>query len=595
MPTILHRLNQWAETSPQAPAQKYKENGEWKTITAREFRDRVYYLALFLESRGIGPSDVGTVFSINCAEWVHMDMAYLLIGAKSAGIYPNSTAKDVLYVLDHTESKVFSVRGKQSFKKITGDDGKFNFPERISLIVVFDGDTSLSTNAVSYEAAVAEGKKLASVKSSKKMKDYLSKIDPKAPSIMIYTSGTTGNPKGALLSHDNLVFTSDLAIDYWKITGKGGEMFSFLPLCHVAEKLQTVGVGISGHFTVSYATSFENVSKELPEVQPNVLLCVPRLWEKMMEGVQNKLSRATGAKKVMADWALAVGARVAAAKYAGKTPNPLDVAQLVVANKLVIGKIRHALGLARATTVASGAAPLPAVVSRWFRSIGIEILEDFGQTESTGVICMTEPGVESAGTVGKPLPGTEFRLAEDGEILTKGRHVFVGYFKDKESTDKCLVGGWLATGDLAEVTPAGLIRIKGRKKEILKTSGGKMIAPAPIEELLKTGPMISQAVLVGDNRKYLSALFTLSEATLEDYKKRVGANGRIVTDESIVSAIGKHVEQVNRDLASYEQVKKFTVLANEFSIAEGEMTPTLKMKRNIIETHYRDVIDSMYT
>jgi len=294
-----------------------------------------------------------------------------------------------------------------------------------------------------------------------------------------------------------------------------------------------------------------------------------------------------------------VGSRVAAARFSGRMANPLDLIQLKLANKLVISKIRHALGLAHAETLASGAAALPSHVSKWFRSLGLEILEDFGQTESTGVICMTEPGVESAGTVGKAVPGIEMKIADDGEMLTRGRHVFKGYFKDDAATTAVLEGGWLHTGDLAEVTDRGLVRIRGRKKEILKTSGGKMVAPLPIEEELKAAPLISQACMVGDGRKYLSVLVTLSEGKLKELQGQ-GAGGssgssKVITRADVIAEVKKHVDELNAHLASYEQIKRFAVLANEFSIADGEMTPTLKMKRNVIETRYRDVIDSMYT
>jgi long-chain acyl-CoA synthetase len=387
-----------------------------------------------------------------------------------------------------------------------------------------------------------------------------------------------------------------LASRYWRLPYARGSLFSFLPLCHVAEQLHSVGVGISQRYTVSYATKFENVATELPEVQPTLLLCVPRLWEKMMEGVMGKVAKSAGAKKAMATWALGVGERLAAAKFGGKAPNPLDQLAWGLAYKLVISKVKRAMGLGEAEVLASGAAALPPHVSKWFRSLGLEILEDFGQTESTGVICMTEPGVESAGTVGKPVPGIEFRIAEDGEVLTRGRHVFVGYFKDAAATAQALEGGWLHTGDLAELTDAGLVKIRGRKKEILKTSGGKMVAPLPIEERLKAAEIVGQACMVGDGRKYMAMLITLSEQGLADLKAK-GASaveGEVVKDPQILSQVRRHVDELNQELASYEQIKKFAVLAREFSIADGEMTPTLKMKRNVIESRFKPVIDSMY-
>jgi long-chain acyl-CoA synthetase len=245
--------------------------------------------------------------------------------------------------------------------------------------------------------------------------------------------------------------------------------------------------------------------------------------------------------------------------------------------------------------LASGAAALPAHISRWFRSLQLEILEDYGQTESTGVICMTEPGVESAGTVGKPVPGIEVKLAEDEEILCRGRNVFKGYYKNEAETASALQGGWLYTGDLAEYDDRGLMRIKGRKKEVLKTSGGKMVAPLPIEEALKAAPIIGQVSVVGDGRKYLSALITLSESALHDLQGKKGVlDDRVISDPEVIGQVKKYVDAVNTNLSGFEQIKRFTVLSKEFSIADGEMTPTLKMKRNVVESRYKDLIDRMY-
>ncbi|WP_441288775.1 AMP-dependent synthetase/ligase [Sorangium sp. KYC3313] len=595
MSTVLHRLEQWANESPDAPAQRFKSQGEWKTLTAREYRDRVHHLALFLESRGFDASQAGAILSYNCPQWVHVDLAALLVGGKSAGLYPNSTAKDIQYILNHTEATLLSVQNKEYFQKISGEKGEYSVPDSVSWILVFDGDTSISPKAISYEQALAEGRALAGQPGAKTFADYLAKIDPRAGAFLIYTSGTTGNPKGAMLSHDNLAYTAELVAKYWKLPFARGTTFSFLPLCHIAEKLQCVGAGVTQRYTVNFCSKFENVSSELPEVQPTLLLCVPRLWEKMMEGVMAKVRGGKGAKKKLAEWALAVGARVAQAKYAQRAPSALDALQLKLADKLVLGKVRAALGLGKAEVLASGAAALAPHISTWFRALNLEILEDFGQTESTGVICMTEPGIESAGTVGKPVPGVEFKLAEDGEILTRGRHVFVGYYKDQAATEAALEDGWLHTGDLGEWNDRGQLKIRGRKKEILKTSGGKMIAPLPIEERLKAAEIISQVCMVGDGRKYLSALITLTEGKLAELKERGAlSSDAAITSAEVVGQVKAHIDALNAELASFEQIKRFTVLGREFSVQDGEMTPTLKMKRNVIEQRFRGTIDEMY-
>ena len=571
LPTILHRLSAWADSDPQSTAQSYKKGSEWKAITAREFADRVYWLALYLESRGMKQQDIGTLLSYNCPEWVHMDLASLLIGAKAAGIYPNSTHKDILYILNHTESRFLAVQNKEYFQKLSDGSGGFELPSRIELVLVFDGDTSISPKAVSYESAIAQGKKLAADTKAKKLKTYLDQLNPDAGAFMIYTSGTTGTPKGAVLSHTNLVYTIDIGMKHWDISDvRKGSLFSFLPLCHVAETLQNIGAGITLHCNVNFCSKFENVSAELPEVQPTLLLCVPRLWEKMMEGVMGKIDHGHGFKKNLAVWALSVGARVGEPLLFGKKVGFLDRLQWKIADQLVLSKIRQALGLAHAKALVSGAAALPTHVCKWFRSLGLEIMEDFGQTESTGIICMTERGVDCAGTVGKPVVGLEMKIAEDGEILTRGRHVFLGYFKDDAATAEALAGGWLHTGDLGELDKRGFVKIKGRKKEVLKTSGGKMIAPLPIEEALKAAPLISQVCMVGEGRKFLSALITLSESKLKELSKVNGAlqNG-VITAPGVVDEVKKYVDELNSSLASYEQIKKFVILSRSFPLIQG--------------------------
>ena len=284
------------------------------------------------------------------------------------------------------------------------------------------------------------------------------------------------------------------------------------------------------------------------------------------------------------------GQKVAEAKFGGTTLGLSDVVMHKVAEKLVIGKIRQALGLAQIQAAASGAAALSEHLEKWFRSIGIYILNTYGQTESTGIITMAAPGEDCAGTIGKPAPDTEFRIAEDGEILTKGRHVFIGYFKNEQATRETVINGWLHTGDLGEIDSRGRVRIKGRKKEIMKSSGGKMVAPVPIEERVKESPLVSQVCMVGDGKKYFSALVTLSATAMPS---NVNGNN-VINDPTLQAEVKKVFDRVNGELASFEQIKKFAILAREFSVDAGEMTPTLKMKRNVIEQNYKDVIEGFY-
>ncbi len=589
MSTILHRLEGWSREAPTDIAQRVKSDGLWKEISAQDYCNRVFYLALYLESKGFKRGDTSVIFSYNSPEWVHTDLAVLLVSGISCGLYPNSNFKDIEYILTNTNAKVLAVQNASYYKKLKSDKGQSAIPSSVQVLLSFDRDTSFSPQAVFIGEAIEEGRALAK-QTGKTIQTYLQSINKMDGAFLIYTSGTTGNPKGALLSHDNLVFCSDIAMNRLKLE-PSGTMFSFLPLCHIAEKMQNIGVGISGRFTINFCSSIDALAKELPDVQPTVLLCVPRLWEKMQEGVQYKLEQAPPLKKKLAEWAFSVGKKVGEAKYTGTPLGLSDLLMHQAAERLVLGKVKKALGLAGVKVAASGAAALGEQLEKWFRSLGIHIQNTYGQTESTGIITMAEPGVDCAGTIGKPAPNTEFKIAQDGEILSKGRHVFLGYYKNETATRETLVDGWLHTGDLGEIDSQGRVRIKGRKKEIMKSSGGKMVAPLPIEERVKESPVISQVCMVGDGRKYFAALVTLSTSVKLSESQMAT---KLVDDPRIQAEVKKVFDQVNSDLASYEQIKKFAILSKEFSVDAGEMTPTLKMKRNVIETNYKDVIEGLY-
>jgi len=588
MTTLLHRLADWAKTTPSAEAQRYKENSQWLSYSAEEYRNRVYWLALYLESKGVTSQDIGAIFSYNCPAWAHMELAMTLLGGKSTGIYPNTNTKDLHYILNHAQCRVLSVQNATYFKKLE------SLPDFIQWVIVFDGDISISPKAVAYETAIKEGKKLAAQKGVKSFQSYLDALDPDQGSFIIYTSGTTGNPKGALISQRNMAYATDVVVRHWRLSKQQGSLFSFLPLCHIAEKIQNLGAGLTLQDLVIYCSAFDNVGVELPEAKPVLLLCIPRVWEKMQEGVLKKVDEAKGAKKILAKLSFEIGKKVSQKRYSGQSLTLLDQLQWKLADRLVLGKIRAALGLEKVEVAASGAAALARHVSEWFRIIGIEILECFGQTESTAVIFLTSRGEDNGGTAGKAPEGIEVKLAEDGEVLTRGPHVFKGYFKDDQATAATLQNGWLYTGDLAENDSKGRTKIKGRKKEIIKTSGGKMIAPVPIEEELKAAPIISQVCMVGDGRKYLSALITLSDAKRAQLNGSNKTSNGVIHQPEVLKEVQNYVDQINSRLASYEQIKKFTVLSHEFTIESGEMTPSLKMKRNVIEQRYVSLINQMY-
>lgn len=589
MPTVLHRLWSWAESSPDQVAQGVKRDGGWTTLSVKEFADRVLGLAIYLESRGFTKSDIGAIYSFNRPEWVQADLAIMLLGAKSVGVYPNASPNELSFVLEDVQAKVWVVQNENYYRKIEKALGEKFATLSPEVILVIEGEATFSAKAVPFSDAVQEGQDRIG---RKNVRHYLAEVLPSTPAFLVYTSGTTGNPKGAILSHDNLVFAADIGMKTLQLEPEDGQLFSFLPLCHVAERLQNVGVGISGRYPVYYATSFDQLSQELPEVEPSLLLCVPRVWEKMMEGVENKLKKESGLKQKLVQQAFKTGQEVLELQERGITiPFELEM-QWKLMDRLVFRKIKKALGLGKIKRAASGAAAFAPSVDRWFRAIGIEILATYGQTESTGLITFNQPGVLGVGTVGSPMPDTEVKIASDGEIMVRGRQVFQGYYKNNAATKDTLEDdGWLHTGDLGEFNEKGQLQIRGRKKEIMKSSGGKMVAPAVIENKLKESPLISQACLVGDGKKYFSALITVPEDVRARTKQ---VESGMIMDPEILAAIKKYVDQVNAGLSSYEQVKKFKVLGKEFSVDAGEMTPTLKMKRNVIEKNYAPVIESLY-
>jgi long-chain acyl-CoA synthetase len=399
---------------------------------------------------------------------------------------------------------------------------------------------------------------------------------------LIYTSGTTGPPKGVMLSHRNLAWTSQVLLD---VAGRpdGDVSLSYLPLSHIAEQMCTVHMPATAGSTVYFAESIEKVPENLKDVRPTVFFGVPRIWEKFHAAMAAKLAETTGAKKQLVDWARSVCARVNAHRDRGeRIPRRLE-AQYRLADKLVISKIKQAIGFDRVRELISGAAPIAPDVLAFFASLDLPIHEVYGQSEDSGPTSFNLHGRTKIGTVGPPIPGLEVKLGDDGEILIRGPNVFLGYYKEPEATADALRDGWLCSGDLGSFDKDGFLSITGRKKEIIITAGGKNIAPKNIEAAIKELPIVGEAVVIGDRRKYLTALVTL-EPTAAD---KVSGDIR--------STIQAKIDEVNRSLARVEQVKKFAILERPFGIDTGELTPTMKLKRKVIAQKYAREIEAMYS
>jgi len=424
------------------------------------------------------------------------------------------------------------------------------------------------------------------------LQDRLSAVTDDQPATFIYTSGTTGPPKAVMLSHRNLAWTAALACEMGGLMATDSTL-SYLPLCHIAEQIFSIHAPITASSQVFFARDSDSLPDDLKSVQPTVFLGVPRVWERFHAAVSAKLLQASGTKRTLVDWAMNVARRVHTVRNRGQRPGPWLRAQHRLACRLVFNKLKPALGLGRARFCVTGAAPISPDVLTFFAGLDITIHEVYGQSEDTGPTTFNLPGNTRFGTVGTALPGTEVRIADDGEILVSGPHVFLGYFNDPVATAATLVDGWLQSGDLGSLDPDGFLHITGRKKEIIITAGGKNIAPVNIESALRDLELVSQAVVIGDRRKYVSALLTLDPDAVERLLGRA-LDGPPMSNTALVAALQDGVDSVNTRFARVEHIRRFTALDHDFTVEDGQLTPTLKLKRRVVDQRYAAEIDAMY-
>lgn len=571
---------------------RYKKNDVWKEHSWSDYFYHVERIAAGLSKLGIQPLDKICLLSTNCSEWLFIYLAVQSLGAYLVPIYPNNTPEQVKYIAEHSEARILFVENHEQLKKT--EHWRSQLSDLNKTIILFGespGDVMKLAEVVSMGSAYLD-------EFPGFLKDQIAKLTPDSPAGIIYTSGTTGPPKGAILTQKNLVFEiRSLFSRYDNVYEE--ETISFLPLSHIAEQILTIGVGIITASMVSFAQSLETVKDDLIHVRPTIFFSVPRLYEKVYATILETVSTASILKKSLFNWALKIGDKVRKLRNSGQDIPLILFRKWRIAERIVFSKLRKKLGLDRAHILATGAAPMSAEVSRFFGSMGMDIYEVFGQTECTGVSNSTLPGRTIPGAVGPPLPGCEVSIAEDGEIVIRGENVFSGYWKDTGATHEALRGGWLYTGDIGYFDETGYIHITDRKKDIIVTAGGKNIAPQNIENLLKLNPGVSQVIVIGDKRKYLTCLFTLNKETLPRLCEKLGLTvltpEEAVNNKFIISQFQGYVEKVNTVLARFETIKYFRILPHEFSIETGELTPTLKVKRRVVNEKYKPVIDLMYT
>ena len=583
MDTIPHRLLKQGERLGDGPAYFEKIDGAWKPTSWRTYAAEVRAVGRALIGAGMEPDGKVCILSFNRAEWVLTDVGCMAAGGVPAGIYETCSAEEVAYILRHSEASICFVESEEQWHKIA--EKRDTLPD-LKQVVTFKGVPPIDDDLViSWQTFLEGGAGVA----ESALDARLDALKPDAPATFIYTSGTTGPPKAVMLSHRNLSWTAEAAIGLVGLEAEDCTV-SYLPLSHIAEQMFTILAPITAGSRVYYAESREKMPESLVDVQPTVFLGVPRVWEKMHAKIAGGLEGASPTKKRIAGWAMSVGKRVNDLRNQGEQPGFHLKLQYRLANKLVYAKARPKFGMGRTRLAVTGAAPIAPEIIDFFAGLDLQIHEVYGQSEGSGPTSFNSPGRTKIGTVGPAVPGVDIKIAEDGEILVRGPNIFLGYYKDQAATDEALIDDWLYSGDLGAFDDDGFLSITGRKKDIIITAGGKNIAPKNIESALKNLPLVSQAVVIGDRRKFISALITLDPEAVE----RFGGSSAPHESAAVIAEIQKGVDSVNAMFARVEHIRKFTVLPRDFDVENGELTPTLKVKRRIVNAVWAEAIEAMY-
>ncbi len=559
-------------------------DGEWKPITSNELYGRVRSLAEAFRGWGLAKGDRIAILSENRWEWAVTDLAALAMGCVDVPLYPTLTAEQVGYMLRDSGAKVVVLSSPEQLDKLA-DAGEL--PDLGHVVVMDVGEhpgavsfTTLMAGAVVMQTRDGDFDAMARA------------VEPADLATIIYTSGTTGESKGVMLTHGNLASNICYSTNPFGFDERD-TCISFLPLSHVTARHLDYALMCHGAM-LAYCPRFDQLAAAMKKIRPTIFVAVPRVYEKIRQAVEGK-SAASPVKSRILKWAIATGKAHRAETLGGKAPGGLS---WKLAEKLVFSKIREAFG-GRVNVFVSGGAPLGMDTAGWFADAGIRIFEGYGLTETSPVISLNYPSAHRIGTVGQKLPNVEVRFAEDGELEVRGPSVFVGYWKkEKETAEVFTEDGWFKTGDIGNVDADGFISITDRKKELLKTSGGKLIAPQPIENKLKSNVLVGNAAVVGDKHKFACVLISPNFAALEGWAKgqgiATGDRAALVSDARVVQAYQAIVDKVNGTLAHYEDIKRLRVVPDEWSVEDGTLTPSMKLKRRVVETKYANDISEFY-
>ena len=577
-------------------AMREKHLGIWRGISWRDYGERARRVGLGLVALGLEPRDVVSILADNGPEWLYTDLGVMSVAGIPNGIYSTDSARQVEYIVNDSGTRFFFAENEEQLDKIL--EVRARCPALVKIVVYdMEGLHGFQDDQVmTFEALLELG--------SRYDREHPGAFDrmvetpqPDDLAILVYTSGTTGPPKGAMLSHRNILFQLAYA-DFITELREGDQQLSFLPLCHIAERTFTVFNPLYTGSTVNFAEGLDTVPDNIREVAPALFFAVPRIWEKFYSGVALRMRDATWLGRFAYGQAMRIGLALAEGKIQGRRPSLLQRLAFRIADFLVLDNVKRSIGLHRARGAATGAAPIAPDLIRWYLALGINMTEVYGQTENTGLATAMPRGRIKLGTVGTARPDTQVRLSPDGEILLKGPHVFLGYYGKPDKTAETVVDGWLHTGDVGTMDEEGFVRITDRMKDIIITAGGKNVTPSEIENQLKFSPYISDAVVIGDRRKFLSCLVMIDHETVAQFAQERDVPfsnfASLCRAPEVQDLIWSEIERVNKELARVETIKKFRLIEQLLTAEDEELTPTMKLKRTFINVKYKDLIDSMY-
>jgi long-chain acyl-CoA synthetase len=588
-PTLTEKLLTAVDRLPNGRALSLRVNGRWEPTSSAEFLRRVAGLSNALEQLGVKAGDRVGLFSPNRPEWHIADFAILGLGAADVPIYFNESPDRIVYILNHSGVEVVIAAGEMQSRRLLECRSRLT---TVKQIICAAAPADLGDDFLRYETLVA-------ATSDAAIAEYrlrAARVNSDQLATIIYTSGTTGEPKGVMLTHNNLSSNEETSVEPYRMT-PADRAVSFLPLSHVYERVTAYAYLFHG-VSVAYVERMEDLPQALLEVHPTLAAAVPRVFEKLYANIMQKGRESTGLKRRIFDWAVRVARESVRWKaYGEEAPSWLHLRWKIV-DRIVYSKIRDGIG-GRFRAFISGGGPLSRDLAEFFWAVGVPVYQGYGLTETSPVVSANYPGANKVGTVGQPIEHVNVRIAEDGEILVQGPCVMKGYYLKPEDTSAVIsAAGWLATGDIGRLDEDGYLYVTDRKKDLFKTAAGKFVAPQPIENMLKTSPLILNAVLVGDAHKFIAALIVPNFANVEAAARQQGrtfaSHEQLAADPWVHELIGREVTQVNSKLAQYETIKRFALVDHDFTFDGGELTYTLKLKRRVIAQRYANVIEELY-